>query len=49
MGKSFRRDSKNDRWRKAKQQKSVKKSSRPRDTHIQNADSVLDAYQLGTW
>jgi len=26
MGKSWRRDAKNDRWRKAKQQKSTKKS-----------------------
>ena len=30
MGKSFRRDAKNDRWRKAKQQKSEKKSTFPR-------------------
>jgi hypothetical protein len=31
MGKSWRRDAKNDRWRKAKQQKSGKKSNLPRE------------------
>jgi hypothetical protein len=31
MGKSWRRDAKNDRWRKAKQQKSGKKINPPRE------------------